>query len=116
MAGVQALVNQKQGAQQGNPNPTYYSPAAAAYGASGSASCNASATGGPASGCIFNDVTLVDMNVNCTGKINCYLPSGTRGVLSTRSSPYSKAYRATTGWDFATGIGSVNVYNLVFGW
>jgi len=26
------------------------------------------------------------------------------------------AYSATRGWDFATGIGSVNAYNLVMNW
>ena len=63
--------------------------------------------------CIFYDVTQGYMDVNCTGSSNCYLPSGRNGVLSTSSSSYSKAYGATTGWDFATGIGTVNAYNLV---
>ena len=40
MAGIQALVNQKTGERQGNPNPTYYSLAANEYGASGDNSCN----------------------------------------------------------------------------
>jgi hypothetical protein len=53
------------------------------------------------------------MDVNCTGSHNCYLPSGRNGVLSTSGSSYSKAYGATTGWDFATGIGTVNAQNLV---
>ena len=53
---------------------------------------------------------------NCTGSTDCYLPSGKNGVLSTTSSSYSKAYGTGTGWDFATGIGSVNAYNLVHGW
>src|SRR5690349_13531745 len=42
MAGIQALVNQKTGARQGNPNPAYYQLAAAEYGASGNAACNSS--------------------------------------------------------------------------
>jgi hypothetical protein len=53
------------------------------------------------------------MDVTCTGTTNCYKPSGTYGVLSTSSSSYAPAYGTTTGWDFATGIGSVNAYNLV---
>src|SRR5208282_4433211 len=40
MAGIQALVNQKVGGSQGNPNPLYYSLAAAEYGESGDSSCN----------------------------------------------------------------------------
>ena len=65
---------------------------------------------------MFYDVTLGDMDVNCTGTNDCYRPSGTNGVLSTSSSGYSKAYGTGTGWDFATGIGTVNVTNLVNGW
>jgi hypothetical protein len=53
------------------------------------------------------------MDVNCTGKINCYRPSGSNGVLSTSDKAYDPAYVAKTGWDFTTGIGTVNAYNLV---
>src|SRR5258708_1993623 len=56
------------------------------------------------------------MDVNCTGNHNCYLPSGTAGVLSTSNNSFSPAYGTTTGWDFATGIGSVNAANLVNNW
>ena len=56
------------------------------------------------------------MDVNCTGSHNCYVPSGANGVLSTSGSSYSKAYGAGAGWDFATGIGAVNVENLVNNW
>ncbi len=65
---------------------------------------------------MFNDVAVGDMDVNCTGKNNCYLPSGSDGVLSTASKSYAPAYATGTGWDFATGLGSVNVSNLVNGW
>ncbi|HTQ85307.1 MAG TPA: protease pro-enzyme activation domain-containing protein [Candidatus Solibacter sp.] len=89
MAAVQALVNQKTGQRWGNPNPIYYQMANAQFGADGSlaAACNSSAAGGPAAGCVFNDVTLGDIDVVCrsNGTItsNCYKPSGTNGVLST---------------------------------
>ena len=46
------------------------------------------------------------------GTVNCYLPSGTYGVLSVSNSAYQPAYGTQVGWDFATGIGSVNAYNL----
>ncbi len=116
MAAMQSLVNQATGQRQGNPNPIYYKIAAAEYGASGNASCNSSKSGGPASSCVFYDVTQGDMDVNCTGTANCYRPSGTNGVLSTSNSAYDPAYGTATGWDFATGIGTVNAYNLVNGW
>ena len=35
-------------------------------------------------------------------------------VMGTIAGAYQPAYGATPGWDFATGIGSVNAYNLVF--
>jgi subtilase family serine protease len=113
LAGMQALVNQKWG-RQGNPNPIYYKIAAAEYGTSGSSTCNSSNGNAVGSSCVFYDVTQGDMDVNCTGTHNCYRPSGTNGVLSTSTSSYSPAYKTGTGWDFATGIGSVNAYNLVF--
>ncbi len=117
LAGIQALVNQRQGARQGNPNPVYYALAATEYGSAGNPSCN-STTGNAsaASGCTFHDVTQGDMDVNCTGTIDCYLPGGRHGVLSTTSGSYAKAYGTGTGWDFATGIGSVNATNLVNNW
>jgi len=115
MAGIQALVNQKNG-RQGNPNPVYYKLAATEYGASGSAACNSSKGNAVGSTCIFHDVTQGDMDVNCTGNHNCYLPSGTNGVLSTSATSYGKAYGTTVGWDFATGIGTVNAANLVNKW
>lgn len=116
MAGIQALVNQKIGGSVGNPNPTLYALAATEYGSGGSASCNASNGNAVGGNCIFYDVTQGDMDVNCTGTHDCYRPSGTNGVLSTSSSSYAKAYGTGTGWDFATGIGSVNAANLVNAW
>ena len=101
MAGIQALINQKMNAAQGNPNPTLYSLAQTGYGT------------------IFNDVTLGDMDVNCTaGSANCYDPGSVRngGVLSTSTTSYAPAYGTAKGWDFATGIGSVNVFQLVTSW
>jgi Pro-kumamolisin, activation domain len=116
MAGIQALVNQKTQSSQGNPNPTYYALAAAEYGTSGSSTCNSTLGSSVSSSCIFYDVRQGDMDVNCTGSFNCYLPSGTNGVLSTSNSAYQPSYGADTGWDFATGLGTINAANLVNGW
>jgi subtilase family serine protease len=114
LAGVQALVNQRWGRYQGNPNYAYYLLADFEYGQHGSTACNS--TNGTAKSCIFHDVTLGDMDVNCRGKVNCYRPSGTNGVLSVSSSSYKPAYGATSGWDFATGIGTLDVNQLVRSW
>ncbi len=113
MAAIQALANQRSGSRQGNPDSIYYALAADEYGPSGDASCNSSLGNAESSSCIFNDVTLGDMDVNCSGSDNCYDPSGSRGVLSSSNSAYQAAFGTTTGWDFATGIGTVNAYNLV---
>jgi subtilase family serine protease len=122
LAGIQAIVNQKTGSRWGNPNPTYYSLASAQYGGNGASSCG--------SNCVFNDVTLGDMDVVCTGTDNCFgsttTTSGggrrggrtttTYGVLSTSSTSLLPAYKTGAGWDFATGLGSVNATNLVNKW
>ncbi len=116
VAGVQALVNQSTGGAQGNPNYVYYSLAKQQFTNTGNSSCNASLDNGPRASCTFNDVTLGDMDVNCTGPFNCYLPSGVNGVLSVTSTAFDKAYGTQLGWDFATGIGTLNVANLVNNW
>jgi len=121
MAGIQALVNESVGTPQGNPNYVYYSLAAAQYGTSGDEACNSTLGNAVASSCIFYDVTQGDNDVDCLdvrnfGSFDCYQPSGGTGVLSTSNSAYQPAYAAATGWDFATGIGTVNANNLVNDW
>ena len=116
MAGMQALVNQVWGGRQGNPNPVYYAIARREYGTQGNKACDSFAAGGPAWYCTFNDVTVGDIVVDCTGPYNCYDPdaaSGAPGVLSVSDRSDEPAYKARVGWDFATGIGSVNATNLV---
>jgi len=114
LAGIQALVNQSTGARQGNPNFVYYT-LAASQSASGAA-CNSSSGNAVSTGCVFHDVTLGDMDVNCTGTYDCYQPSGPHGVLSTTDTTYANAYGTGSGWDFATGLGSINANNLVTYW
>ncbi|HEX8836205.1 MAG TPA: S53 family peptidase, partial [Candidatus Acidoferrum sp.] len=116
MAGIQALVNQKTGSRQGNPNPAYYQLAASEYGPNGSSSCNSGNGNNISAACIFYDVTQGDMAVNCTGNFNCFLDGTSSGVLSTSNDTYQPAYGTTAGWDFATGIGTVNAANLVNNW
>jgi subtilase family serine protease len=112
-ASFQALVNEYTGSKQGNPNPAYYRIATAEYGASGNAACSSTLGNQVGSQCAFYDVTLGDNDVNCTGTVDCYLPSGKDGVLSKKVKLDEPAFKTGTGWDFATGIGTVNVFNLV---
>jgi hypothetical protein len=204
---MQALVNQRVASRLGNPNPTYYAIAKSEYGAGGSSNCNSSTQPilprGLSTSCVFYDVTQGDIDLNCRGTRNCYIPSGTNGVLNTGkitsmsvsaagsgysagttctiaapdnsaaysgyaggvqakctatvsggrvtavtittagagyvtnpictlsgtggtgatctatsavngTTGYEPAFPAAAGWDFATGIGTVNAYNLVF--
>jgi hypothetical protein len=121
MAGIQALVNQYTGENWGNPNTVYYALASAEYGASGSAACNSSTVNPTSNNCAFYDITQGDnisaCKANSAATFNCFLNGYTYGVLSTSNTALAPngagAYATTTGWDFATGIGSVNAYNLV---
>ncbi len=122
-ASIQALINQKAGGPQGNPDPIFYDFARNEYGSPSSpntftlASCNSSKGTGVSSSCIFHDVTLGSNDVPCYGTNNCYGSTGDDyGVLSTSNSQLKEAYPAHTGWDFATGLGTVNVTNLVNAW
>ena len=125
MAGIQALVNQKTGSRWGNPNTVLYSLANQEFGASGAGAgaCNSTTVNKNASTCIFYDVTQGDIDGACetatrTGSTlhNCYRPTGTIGILSASNTTSSPAYTTNMGWDFASGIGSVNAYNLVMNW
>jgi len=93
-AGIMGLVDQQMGGRQGQPNYVLYQLAAqqSAY----PSQCNGSnATTPPASTCIFNDVTVG----------NNVVP-GEQGTQ----------YQAGAGYDLTTGLGSVNVANLVTNW
>lgn len=111
MAGVQALINQSTGSAQGNPNPVYYSMAVRVPTA-------------------FHSVTQGDITVNCNGPRNCFGEVGNvdygrlgrifattyGGALSTSTSTFAPAYGSGASWNFATGLGSVDVNVLVTNW
>jgi trimeric autotransporter adhesin len=124
-AGIMALVNQNMLAgghagRQGNANFVLY-PLSAAQTES---ACNSSST--PGSTCVFNDVVKGNNSVPCdvTSIFNCVSPnSGPIGILqsftctSTTCTPTGlPGFAAGTGYDLATGLGSINVTNLVNGW
>jgi subtilase family serine protease len=111
MAGAQALVNQSQSGPQGNPNYVYYALAASTPG-------------------VFHSVMQGDIDVNCAAPYNCYGFLGTvsygrggrvfgttyGGALSVSNSSFSPAYGTGASWNFANGLGSVDVFNLVTNW
>jgi subtilase family serine protease len=105
MAGIMALVNQKNGGRQGNANYVFYKLA----GKQQPSGCNS--TSGSGSSCIFNDVTNGTIAMPCiTGSPNCTTstPGDEFGVLS--------GYATQTGYDRATGLGTINAANLVNQW
>jgi subtilase family serine protease len=105
MAGIMALINQKMGGRQGNPNYVLYNLATQVP----IANCNS--TTGSAPTCIFNDVTAGTNRMPCvTGSSGCTTNTATDafGVLN--------GYDAAVGYDLATGLGTVNVSNLVTQW
>lgn len=121
MAGIQALVNQRTGVRWGNPNTVYYALAKNEYGATGSTSCNSALGYGVWPSCTFYDITQGDNDVVCRARggvaTDCAIPTEEiYGVLATPTTPEQPAYLASTGWDFTSGIGSVNAYNLVMKW
>ncbi|HVT96311.1 MAG TPA: protease pro-enzyme activation domain-containing protein [Acidobacteriaceae bacterium] len=128
MAGIFGLLRTATGSRQGLLNPALYALAKAQYTspstqtacyANGQTSNTGVTTGLPASTCIFNDVTTGNNDVPCaSGRPNCYVNSGkTYGMLSlTGSSSLSVAYPSGVGYDQVTGIGTVNVANLIAGW
>jgi subtilase family serine protease len=125
MAGIQAMINQTTESYQGNPDFVYYWLAASEYGFRGNSSCNSTLGNQADSNCIFYDVTLGDDDVNCLplvvnnvtiGSFNCYYDGATNGVLSTSAWSYKPAYVTTKGYDYPTGIGTVNAFNLVRSW
>jgi subtilase family serine protease len=122
-ASIQALINQKAGAPQGNPDPIFYDLARLEYGSASDPNtsqlkaCNSNLGNGVASTCIFNDVTTGNNTVPCYGTNDCYGSTlNDYGILSRSDTKLLQAYPAKTGWDFATGLGSINVTNLVKAW
>ena len=89
-AGIVALLNQKTGSNGlGNINPTLYSLAASAQGAS-----------------IFHDIVTGDNKVPCT--------QGSTGCPT--AAPFQIGFSAGPGYDLVTGLGTVDVTNLTNAW
>jgi hypothetical protein len=117
--GIMALVNQRYG-RQGNANYVLY-PLAAQSGASCASSASMAPTANTSS-CIFYDIGPGGNNsVACQGgSLNCSntkSASGNYGILEVNPpSNSAPAWATATGYDLATGLGTVNAYNLVQNW
>jgi hypothetical protein len=128
-AGIMALVNQEMTilhatnsqipTRQGNANYVLYNLAAKQT----ATTCNSSAT--PLATCTFYDITKGNDSVPCVGgSFSCSNSSTTAGAFgveeamdfNTGALTGLPAWDAATGLDLATGLGSVNAFNLVNNW
>ena len=106
MAGIMAMVVQKAGTRQGLANPVLYGLAAK----QNYAVCNSNEVQA-GNACIFYDTTTGTNAMDCvTGARDCSTGTSgdTVGILS--------GYATAAGYDLATGLGSINVANLVNAW
>jgi hypothetical protein len=117
-AGIMAMVNQymvTQGdtSRQGNANYALYSLANQQITAG--TDC-ASSNVGSGNACTFYDVTTGNNSVPCAGGTpNCSAATnGTVGALVDQNG--NLAWNAGPGYDLATGLGTINVTNLVHRW
>jgi hypothetical protein len=112
-AAIMALVNQQTGQRQGNANYVLYSLASKP-----GASCTSAPN--PGANCIFYDIPAGSNNsVACLGgTFNCSNQSTAAnqyGIL-VQANNVTPAFNTTAGFDLATGLGSVNVGNLLSNW
>jgi subtilase family serine protease len=109
MAGILALVEQKNGQYQGLANYKLYALAAAQTG-----NCDSSTQTDPtqSSPCVFHDITGGSNSMTCTGTLSgCTVP-----IAGTTTYKQLSGWSAGAGYDLATGLGSVNAANLVSAW
>jgi hypothetical protein len=115
-AGIMALINQKTGQRQGNANFVLYQ----LYKNNPAKICASAAS--PAPTCIFYDLTTGAGNISVAcqgGTPNCSNTSTAAnqyGVLVDPAHTTTPAWTTTPGYDFATGLGSLNVGNLLTAW
>lgn len=116
-AAIMALIDEKTGQRQGNPNPVLYPLAKN----EDYTKCDSSSFTNPAAPpptlCVFLDITKGNISVACAaGSPDCSSSGGSVGVMATSAGGSTLAYTAQPGYDLATGLGSVNVANLLNAW
>jgi len=113
-AAIMALVIQQTGQRQGVANYVLYSLAKTP------ANICSSSTATLPNACVFYDVTKGNNSVACVGgstSLNCSSKtSGQFGILTTTTGGTTPAFNAAAGYDLATGLGTLNVTNLLAKW
>jgi hypothetical protein len=98
MAGIQALIDQANGGRQGMPGYIYY----ALSNAQNETNCNSVLGSSIGAGCAFQDITVGD---------NYICAAATCTTITQKM-----GWPAGTGYDLASGLGSVNAANLSSQW
>jgi hypothetical protein len=119
-AGVMALIEQSERSRvpgstgrQGNANFVLYKLA----GTTGNFCNSTTQPLSPPASCVFYDVTKGNDSVPCTGgSPNCSSANATNGVIVDPNHPSTPAWTSATGYDYATGLGSLNIANLISKW
>jgi subtilase family serine protease len=122
-AAIVALLGQSLGGQRlGNVNYGLYAIAANPSQNYKGGACRSSLGQTPAAGCVFNDVTNGNIGVACAlgdkslvDGLTTWCNGGGANFGVTFSNG-DVAFKAGTGYDLATGLGSINVTNLILHW
>jgi hypothetical protein len=128
-AGIMALVNQSQATSQ-SPSPRQGNANYILYELTNKTGASCASKTPVASGCIFNDITRGSSalptggtgtgtnSVPCKGGTpDCSATGATQiGVLDSPGNPGTMAWIVGSGYDLATGLGSLNIANLLSSW
>jgi subtilase family serine protease len=119
-AGIAALIQQTNGVKLGNAAPVFYAIAKAQFTTPlGLSGCNASLGNQISSACVFQYVTDGNNAQACFAATpSCETsPASTKGIgitAATVGGQLEFAFPAQTGYSLATGLGSVNIPNLLY--
>ena len=116
MAGVMALINQKAGGAQAGGSPGVNAELYALAAKQTYTKCSAE-TGTTTNGCYFNDIDAGPNSAAYNNATPCFASSPNCSVLySGDQVGILNGNSAGTGYDMATGLGSLNVANVVNNW
>jgi hypothetical protein len=118
-AAIMALVIQQQlGQRQGLANPALYNTYSIAKAAGNVCSSSSFTSPSTSNACVFYDVVKGNDSVACVGgTANCSnKTAGQFGILATAAGGTTPAFGTAMGYDLATGLGTLNVANLVKTW
>jgi hypothetical protein len=128
-AGIMALVNQSQATTQ-NPAPRQGNANYLLYALANKSGASCASKTPVAAGCIFNDIVSGNSNDHNLGKgvgtidVPCQYPTPDcnataatqTGVLDSPANPSTMAWNVAGGYDMASGLGSLNIGNLIAAW